>query len=155
MLTYQDVRRLFNYNENTGVFRYKTRAANCIQIGDIAGGVSSKGYIAINIKWKPYQAHRLAWLYMTKDWPKYDIDHINRIKTDNRFSNLRDIPHFANNLNNGGKGYYWNVRMGKWAVQVRINKKQIHIGYYSTEIAAAYSAFVWRERAMSIALRAA
>ena len=34
-------------------------------------------------------AHHLAWLYMTGEWPEYDIKHVNGLKDDNRFSNLR------------------------------------------------------------------
>jgi len=49
------------------------------------------GYIIIKINRKDYQAHRLAWLYEYGNFPKQTIDHINRIKTDNRICNLRDV----------------------------------------------------------------
>jgi HNH endonuclease len=46
-----------------------------------------------------YRAGRLAWLYMTGEWPKNQIDHINRDKADNRFCNLRDVTQTENMRN--------------------------------------------------------
>jgi hypothetical protein len=38
--------------------------------------------------------HRLAWLYMTTAWAKED--HVNGVKDDNRFANLREVTRQQN-----------------------------------------------------------
>lgn len=49
-----------------------------------------------------YKASRLAWLYMTGEWPKYEMDHINHVKDDNRWVNLRDVTPAENCANRTG-----------------------------------------------------
>ncbi|WP_428999737.1 HNH endonuclease signature motif containing protein [Stenotrophomonas maltophilia] len=49
-----------------------------------------------------YRQHRLAWLYMTGQWPSGEIDHINHDRSDNRWHNLRDVSHQANQQNRAG-----------------------------------------------------
>ena len=44
-----------------------------IKIGDIAGCLNPKGYLKIKINYNQYFAHRLAFLYMTGEWPKEQI----------------------------------------------------------------------------------
>jgi hypothetical protein len=55
-----------------------------------------------------------------------EVDHINRIKTDNRFENLRYCTHSENNLNrdyvDNAKGYSWDKK--KWQAHIRINGKK-------------------------------
>jgi hypothetical protein len=46
-----------------------------------------------------YRAHRLAMLYVNKQWPDDMVDHINGIKHDNRFSNLRIVNRSGNAQN--------------------------------------------------------
>jgi hypothetical protein len=60
-----------------------------LTVGSERGFSVRHGYIAINISGVRFFAHRLAFLFMTGEWPKDDVDHINGIKTDNCISNLR------------------------------------------------------------------
>ena len=53
-------------------------------------------YLIIKYKWKWYKSHRLAWLYYYWEFPKYNIDHINWNRTDNRIINLRDVKQKEN-----------------------------------------------------------
>jgi hypothetical protein len=46
--------------------------------------------LVIDIKGKPYLAEHLAWLYVTGEWPKHAIDHVNGDTLDNRWENLRE-----------------------------------------------------------------
>ena len=53
-----------------------------------------------NNKKKTFRIHRLVALhYIPNPQNKLEIDHINRIKTDNRVENLRWVTHSENNLN--------------------------------------------------------
>jgi HNH endonuclease len=51
--------------------------------------INSDGYRVIEIDETEYFAHDLAWLWMTGEFPKGQIEHINGIKDDNRWCNLR------------------------------------------------------------------
>lgn len=79
---------------------------------------NSLGYVQIKISGKLYHAHRLAWLYVYGYMPEKEIDHINRIRDDNRIANLREATSQLNSLNtgiyknntSGSKGIYYNKR---------------------------------------------
>jgi len=137
--------RILDYNENTGIFIWKINPAKNVKIGDTAGNVDSRGYIVIRIKGKAYKAHRLAWFYMTGEWPKYDIDHDDRVKTNNIFSNLKDSTKSENmknrkkNKNNtsGFNGVYWDKEAKKWRVRIMVEGKLKHIGFFEDVNAAA------------------
>lgn len=53
------------------------------------GSYDKDGYLVYKIKGKQIKAHRLVWFLCNKEFPKGEIDHINRIRDDNRIENLR------------------------------------------------------------------
>lgn len=65
----------------------------------VAGTLRKNGYIQIKVNGKFYYAHRIAWLLMFGAFPKYEIDHIDGDKSNNKRDNLRDVHH-ATNLSN-------------------------------------------------------
>ena len=138
MITQLELIRLLNYNPNTGLFIWLISTARRIKVGDIAGSLNNRGYITIIINGKSYKAHRLAFLYMTGNWPKDQVDHINMIKSDNRWNNLREANTSQNKGNSlkhndnksGVKGVYWNKTINKWCAQIGVNSKTIHLGYF-------------------------
>jgi hypothetical protein len=68
--------------------------------GDVAGGANNGDrYRRIRVDNQLYQAHRLAWLYMTGEWPSNGIDHINGHRADNRWANLREATQSQNMAN--------------------------------------------------------
>ena len=103
-----------------------------------AGHLSEDGYIDIRIKNCLYPAHRIAWLMMTGSWPDNFVDHINRIRSDNRFVNLREATKAENaqntdlpsNNTSGYKGVVWHKPNRNWCAQIIINKKHIHLGSF-------------------------
>lgn len=98
-LTAERVRELLHYEPATGIFTRRIRTSNRTKVGAIVGADNGKGYLQISVDWRLYSAARLAWLYMTGEWPKEEIDHINRVRSDNRFSNLREATRSSNNCN--------------------------------------------------------
>ena len=95
---------------------------------------TTNGYIEIRISGKLYYAHRIIMMAFVGE-SHQEVDHINRIKTDNRFENLRYVTRRENGLNrdyvDNAKGYYWHIN--KWQAKIRINCKLKHLGYFDNE----------------------
>lgn len=65
-----------------------------------AGTLASSGYYEVQIQGKKKQAHRVVWeLHNGPVPPGKCIDHINRVRTDNRIENLRLASVSDNNCN--------------------------------------------------------
>lgn len=138
----------FEYDPDTGIIRWKVRR-NKMQKGQIAGYCHSSGYIRIEVKGKSYKAHRIAFAlgHNTLNIPN-GIDHINGNRSDNRLDNLREATTQQNNYNTRKrknttskyKGVSWDTRYQKWHARIRINGKQKHLGYYTSE-EEAYAAY--------------
>ena len=152
MITQKQLKMLLHYDPKTGVFRWRVFRCGLAKKGDKAGNLDGTGYIIIGVKWKRYYAHRLAWLYMKGKWPRMLLDHKNQIRSDNRIFNLRE-SNYSQNMMNGGlaknntsgiRGMSWCSKMKKWKVTGRLNKKGIHLGYFSSKNKAkeAYRAFM-------------
>lgn len=140
-LTSEYVAKRLDYNLETGVFTWKTPTAKKLKPGDIAGCLHKSGYIKIILDGISYWAHRLAWLYYYKEWPKgetYKIDHINGHRADNRIANLRLVTNIKNTRNHilykhntsGTNGVCFNMQSGKWQAYIRIDGQQKHLGYF-------------------------
>lgn len=76
--------------------------------------------------------------------PGVEVDHRNGNSSNNHRSNLRVVTHSKNAMNarkqpgtSQFKGVSWDRQRQKWVTQITINKKQIHLGRYDTEIEAA------------------
>lgn len=125
------LRELYWYNPNTGemISRRTNRDT---------GWIEDK-YKYISLQNKDYKVHRLIWMYLHDRWPVEMIDHINGIKTDNRFCNLREVnaKQNAENINkinaiSGLKGVQPASR-GRWKTSIGHNKKVIYLGTYDTK----------------------
>lgn len=138
-LTAEYLRSILNYDQETGIFTRKVSTSNRVKVGDAAGCPDGQGYLNIMVQSRNYLAHRLAWLHYYGTWPKDQIDHINRIRTDNRISNLRDVTQKQNQQNrskpsnntSGHPGVHWNESISKWVATITHNQKRIHLGYFS------------------------
>jgi HNH endonuclease/AP2 domain len=141
-----DFRERLTYDPATGVFRWKV-SGHKVRVGMVAGTKHRGGHIAIRVKGKVYYAHRLAWLFMTGQWPKDQIDHIDGNPANNRFDNLREATHAQNCANRrhrgpGLKGAVFDKSTGKWHSRIRHQGKKKYLGYFNTaeEAHAAYVA---------------
>lgn len=130
-LTQARLKELLRYIPDTGDFVWIKRTSNRIHIGDIAGGISSAdGYVHIGIDGIVYRAHRLAYLYMMDEFP-ICTDHINGIRHDNRWSNLRHVDHSENCKNTALKS---NNRTGIHGVTATRIKNRGNRIYYVSHI---------------------
>jgi hypothetical protein len=94
------IREIIAYDPITGKFTWLVHTPGRTRGKEAKGTVANNGYIHIRVDRRIYLAHRLAWYLSYGMWPN-TIDHINRIKTDNRLSNLRDVPLWENVANRG------------------------------------------------------
>lgn len=91
MLTQAKLKEILEYCPETGLFTWLIKISKKNNVGGIAGSKTTKGYTQIIIFGKNYKASRLAFFYMTGKWPMDEMDHINRIRNDDRWINLRDV----------------------------------------------------------------
>ncbi len=141
MLDAVKLRSLLDYAPGTGVFIWRVSNGPRAVVGTIAGTVDRHGYRRIRINNVKHSAHRLAWLYVTGKWPPECMDHKNRVRDDNRFSNLR----LANRSQNGAnqisgreksgrlKGAHLITRTNRWSAIICKDKKRISLGTFDTE----------------------
>lgn len=91
--------------------------------------ISSKGYACSRIDGKIMYLHR-----MLMNPGELQVDHINRVKLDNRRSNLRIVNNQQNHFNmgvskrnkSGKRGVYYHRTSRKWCCQISLNGKYIY-----------------------------
>lgn len=137
MLTQEELKRNLDFSPETGIFTW-ILSKKGTKIGDIAGS-NSRGYIRIRLNKKSYFSHRLAWLWVNGEFPKKQIDHIDKNKSNNRIINLREVSRSENACNvnppaNNTSGFK-NVHLhkcGKYVVRIKRDSKTYNLGYYKT-----------------------
>lgn len=137
-LTQERLKELLHYDPETGVFTRLVSVGKTAPAGAALSTPDSQGYIQVRLLGRNYRLHRLAWFYMTGVWPKV-VDHINRLRADNRWANLREVDRRVNNLNCarvvGAKGCY---KVGdRYQARIRHNHQQIYLGTFGTEAEAS------------------
>jgi hypothetical protein len=138
IITQERLKELLHYNPDTGIFIWKVKKSR-VSIGDTAGSRCHK-YLTVKLDQVRYLSHRLAWLYVYGEWLNKDIDHINRVTTDNRICNLRPATRSENSQNRGIQsnnkfglvGVSECKRTNKYRAYITINKKFIALGTYET-----------------------
>lgn len=136
-LTAARLKELLRYNPETGEFTWLVTRARGARAGDVAGNVTKNG-VQIMIDGRNYKGHRLAWLYMTGEWPTLDIDHRDVDPTNNRWANLREATQSLNNGNTRRRadnttGYKGVTRhQGRFRARIKQNGKNWNIGVYPT-----------------------
>lgn len=149
-LTAEYVRECLDYDPETGLLTWKRRPRehftsdrsynswNSKHSNKEAGSLKKRtNYRHIRINHKFYSSHRIAWLIVYGEWPKNDIDHIDQDRSNNKITNLRDVPNSENQKNqtmkrnntSGHTGIY-PVPSGKWKASIYVNGKNKTIGTF-------------------------
>ena len=131
-LTQARLKQLVEYDPDTGIFfRFVCQRE--------AHAADTNGYIRFRIDCNRYLAHRLAFLYMDGAFPPDCVDHINRIRHDNRWCNLRHATYSQNALNRGAKGITWTTKVDPeygsvhhyWVARIMIKGKRHALGSFN------------------------
>lgn len=147
-LTAEFVRSFLDYDPETGIFTWRAKIATKGRYlpGQVAGS-RKKFHVMIGLIGHRYCAHRLAWLWMTGEWPVAEVDHGNLDGFDNRWINLRAATRSQNNANTSNrsdispfKRVRFDRRRGKWQARIKYDGHEKHLGYFTTaeEASEAY-----------------
>lgn len=164
MITHSYLREILDYDCETGLWSWRHPRGKH-KAGGRAGSYGHEGYVKITIDGVSYRSSRLAWFYFFGKWPENQIDHINRVRDDDRIENLRDVTAKENCLNKEkrsyplplgpcehtcahytGDGVYYRKDRNQWRARTYVNRVRVHIGNFQTfeEATSAYNRFVGR-----------
>jgi len=127
MTLYDRIHELLEYDPAIGDFHWRIENRN------YAKGVNAcrktSGYLYIDVDGKYFMAHRVAWLYVYGYMPELMLDHIDRVKDNNKIENLREVSCQCNMRNSGNpknntsgvRGVSFHNRDSKWVASVKVN----------------------------------
>lgn len=147
-LTADRLREVLRYSPSTGEFHWRIMCSARRPAGMLAGDKKKgSGYILIGVDGCRYRAHRLAWLYMTGEWPKQQVDHKDRNRSNNKWENLREASQQQNSANmrrpsrSGLKGVFSRTPT-RWIASIAVDRRTIYLGTFTTaeQASAAYTA---------------
>ena len=96
--TQQELLERYYYDAFSGRLFHKIKVSNVMGANTAVENMDKHGYLRTKIKGKSFKVHRIIWKMIYNEEPKI-IDHINRIKNDNRIVNLRNVNERDNVLN--------------------------------------------------------
>jgi hypothetical protein len=144
------LRAVFRYEPRTGLLYWRRRkdaskAWNARFAGRLAGCQHRFCVLVKLVGYGSLLAHRVIWKMVYGDEPE-EIDHIDRDPCNNRLSNLRRATRRQNmwNVRGNGRSGYKGVSLhrptGRWRARIKVNGKEICIGYF-TDPKAAHRAY--------------
>lgn len=147
MITAERLRELLDYDPKTGIFTWRIDRPRA-SAGDPAGCIATKDdgrkYLVIRISGKNYYAHRLAFLWMTGEFPEGLVDHKYGDGLDNRWETVRACSPLQNSMNkihrgvNNTSGFLGVYPVnGLWASQITIKGVTKTLGTFDTAELAA------------------
>lgn len=138
MITQKQVRKLFDYNPETGILTNKIYRGGGTVVGGISGSINGAGYLCTKIKCISYRIHRICFLHYHGYLPSR-IDHKDTNKLNNKILNLRKCTLQQNAHNSktrkdntsGVKGVTWCKGLGKWAARIRVDGEEKWLGRFN------------------------
>ena len=123
-MTIEEIRDVFEYNPLTGRLHWRIRIGGSSSPGKVIGTLDKDGYYLVGYKGVKYRVARIiyAWLHGS-DPGKFQVDHINRIRTDDCAWNLRLATRATNQHNRTNTCYQhfnrWVVQYSRYGVRTR------------------------------------
>lgn len=139
IVSQERLKELLHYNPNTGEFTWNSGRQGVAEKSlSVAGAITERGYRRICIDGKKIMAHRLAWSYITGEFPPFDIDHIDGNRLNNRIVNLRTVNRLDNSRNSsigkrnksGVVGLSWDKVNNRWKSAITDRGKTINLGRF-------------------------
>ncbi len=131
-ITQDLLQECFLYSPSTGEFKRRKRAGSRGPAGAVMRYVDSWGYVRFQLRGVPVKAHRMAFLYMLGEIPS-EVDHINGVRHDNRWINLRPANRTVNARNSARRsdstvelvGVLKRKDCASWSVMLSTDKGRI------------------------------
>ena len=136
------LRECLDYDPLTGLLTWKKKMGNYIQPGAKAGRPGRHGYLNIGFQRRTLLVHRVVWIIAYGEQPPNLIDHINRVRSDNRLANLRATDPTLNMGNRKTSKRFKGVtklKDGSYRAQIGYAKSRMYLGQYATEVEAAHA----------------
>lgn len=156
-ITRERLVEVVSYDPERGRLVWSGKARPGVRNGDVAGNLHPSGYRRVVIDGTAYLEHRLVWLYVKGEWPARQIDHIDRDRSNNRHTNLRDVSASKNQQNcsllsansSGLRGVTWHRRLKKWRAAIKHNGMSMELGVHATK-ELAQQAYLTAKRQMHV-----
>lgn len=109
-MDFEVLRKTFKVSESSAsglcwCIEFITGLGEIIHIGDRAGKLNRQGYWTVWLNGRRYLVHRIVLLLINGKLSEgLVVDHINNVKSDNRYCNLREITQAENAKNRGAWG---------------------------------------------------
>lgn len=141
------IRDFLDYNHESGIFIWKKSPNNGVSVGDLTGSPNAGGWLRIRFRRRSYYAHRLAWWWMTGEWPLSEIDHRDTDRANNKFKNLRPADRAGNLANSrlskantsGFKGVTFDKSRKLWNARIVVHGRTLYLGRFDDRNAAAHA----------------
>lgn len=138
MSKYKELKDYFLYKD--GKLFWNKSDLRRVKKGQEASIKRPDGYLRVGFKGELLYVHRVVFYLHHGRWPKdgFEIDHINRDRSDNRIENLREVTRQQNAANRDlpsgrnfkDKGIYWVEDRQKYRVRLKLNGIFKHFGYF-------------------------
>jgi hypothetical protein len=139
----ESLKEALSYDPASGEFTWLKGGFGKAKQGEVAGRMLNSGYWQLFFRGKAHSAHRVAFLFVTGDWPSRNVDHIDGNRSNNAWANLRECSTAENHQNrkipvtntSGYMGVF--LDSGRWRARIRAGGKRISLGFFeSRELAS-------------------
>lgn len=144
MLTQDQLKEVLHYCPETGVFTWLVSMSPRARKGAEAGSTQidnrkhGKAYRRLRLFGHRYSAHRLAFLYMTGEFPEHEVDHKDGNGCNNVWTNLRAVTRAENVKNarkssantSGTTGVTWVKSRSRWYACIGVKTLNKNLGYF-------------------------
>jgi hypothetical protein len=154
------VQEHWRYDPNTGLFWWRNQGPKRNRdLFKPAGYLHTQSkYWKLCIDGQEYRAHRIAWLlYYKQDPGRFQIDHIDRDRRNNKIDNLRLVTPQQNQFNvntqsnntSGVTGVCWRKKRKKWNAHGKLDGKYYNLGYFDSKNDAIAARAFWKQETLS------